>query len=212
MKNLGNLRSSCPILGASLLLLALAPSVFAQQGPGPPQIDRRVNPERARQQDMSKREWQLRNPGPPPEAPPDRRQLKALMAQTEEDFNRILTLHNKIGRIASTDHVLDYNFVLEATAEIKKRARRLQNTLALRYSEEAKENPEKLEEISEPQIKDMLIKLCKEIRSFVTNPVIENPGTVHPEHLSTARRDLADVIRLSAEISNYADRLHRTTR
>jgi hypothetical protein len=199
--------------GRLLLLTALCSFVFvspafAQQAPGPPQIDRRVNPERARQQDMSKREWQLRNPGPPPEVAADRRQLEALMAQTEEDFNRILMLHNKIAHASTSEQLLDYGFVLTATAEIKKRASRLQTTLALRESEKSKETSEKLHELNDPQMKEELIGLCKQIRKFVTNPVIENPGTVHLEHLETARRDLASIVRLSGHISKHADKLN----
>ncbi len=51
------------------------------------------------------------------------------MAQTEEDFNRILTLHNEIARALSSNNALNYQFVSEATAEIKKRASRVQSTL-----------------------------------------------------------------------------------
>ena len=76
----------------ALLLLFAAP-VFAQSPGVAPPIDR-TNTERIRQQDMSRREWQLRNFGTEPGKPADRRQLEALMAQTEEDFTRILTLHN----------------------------------------------------------------------------------------------------------------------
>ena len=81
----------------SLHVVSTAP-VFSQNPPGgPPPIDR-SNADRIRQQDMSSREWQLRNFGKEIDEPKDRRQVEALMAQTEEDFNRILTLHNEIAR------------------------------------------------------------------------------------------------------------------
>jgi len=52
-----------------------------------------------------------------------------------------------------------------------------------------------------------LIKLCKEIRSFVTNPIIENPNTVDAVQLPRARHDLESLIQLSGIIKKDADRL-----
>jgi len=193
----------------AVLVIGLASSsIFAQQ-PGPPQIDRRTNPERARQQDMSKREWQLRNSGGSPEAPPDRKQLEALMIQIADDFNRILLRHNEIVRVNTSEHRLDYRLVSQAAAEIRKRASRLQSTLALREPEAERKNTEAHAELNELQIREALLTLCRSIKSFVTNPVIQTPGTVHLEHLEAARRDLAKVIKLSSDISENAERLRK---
>ena len=64
-----------------------SPRLFSTVPPGgPPPIDRRNNADRIRQQDMSSREWQLRNFGTEPRSRKIDRQIKALMAQTEEDF------------------------------------------------------------------------------------------------------------------------------
>ena len=49
------------------------------------------------------------------------------MAQTEEDFNSHPDLHNQIARALTSKNDLDYHFVSEATAEIKKRASRVQH-------------------------------------------------------------------------------------
>ena len=190
-----------------VLLLLFAAPVLCQSAPpgGPPPIDRRNNADRIRQQDMSQREWQLRNFGKQPGRPKDERQVKALMEQTEEDFTRILTVHNEIARALSSKNDLNYHFISEATAEIKKRASRVQSTLALGLSSD--DAPVKA--TADPEIKDSLIKLCKEIRSFVTNPIIENPNTVDAEQLTRARRDLESLIQLSGLIKKDADKLSR---
>jgi len=186
------------------LILFSTLTVFAQSSGNPPPTSR-VNTERLRQQDMSRREYQLRNFGTEPGAPLDRRQLEALMAQTEEDFNRILTLHNEIARALKNE--LDYGFVSEATAEINKRASRVQHSLKLGLSAEEALKPET--EKDEP-IKDSLIKLCNQIRSFVTNPSIENPNTITADQMTKARRDLESLIQLSGRIKKEADKLsHR---
>jgi len=195
------------LMTALTLLLLFAAPVLCQSAPagGPPPIDRRNNADRIRQQDMSRREWQLRNFGKEPGAPKDERHVKALMEQTQEDFTRILTLHNEIARALSSKKDLNYEFVSDATAEIKKRASRVQSTLALGLSSE----DARIETKSDPEIKDSLIKLCNEIRSFVTNPVIENPNTVDADQLNRARRDLESLIQLSGLIKKDADKLSK---
>jgi len=191
------------LMYALFLLLILAAPVCSQSVPtgGPPPIDKR-NADRIRQQDMSRREYQLRNFGTQPNTPKDDRQLKALMAQTEEDFTRILTIHNEIARALASKKDIDYHFVSEATAEIKKRASRVQSTLFLHLT--ADDAP--IKEHPEMEMKDSLIKLCKEIRSFVTNPIIENPNTVDAVELPRARRDLESLIQLSGLIKKNADK------
>jgi hypothetical protein len=192
------------LLIAVALMLFFAASVLAQTPAGPPPIDKR-NTERIRQQDMSQREWQLRNFGNEPGGPADRRRLEALMQQTEEDFNRILTLHNEIARALSSKNALDYQFVSNASGEIQKRASRVQSSLKLGPEEDY--TALKLEEINDSQMKDALIKLCKQIRSFVTNPSIENPNTVDAQQLTKARHDLEYMVQLSGQIKKDADRL-----
>ncbi len=191
------------LLIAVALMWFFAAPVFAQSG-SPPPIDRRNN-DRIRQQDMSRREYQLRNFGNEPGGPPDQRRLKAMMAQTEQDFNRILTLHNEIARALSSQNALDYRFVSNASGEIRKRATGVQSRFNL--APEEGYTSHKLEEINDPQMKDALIKLCKQIRSFVTNPSIENPNTVDAQQLTRARHDLEDLIQLSTQIKKDADRL-----
>ena len=176
----------------------------AQQQPGPP-VDR-TNPERARQQEMSTREWQLRNIG---KVPPQTRneRLQALMLQTEEDFNRILTLHNQLARAATSDKPLDFNFVSSAAGEIKKRATRLQSTLVLGDSDH--NETEAIPEFRETQMKEAVVLLCKQIKSFVTNPVIETPGTVNAEQLKMARKDLDSLIKLSSHLKKDSEKIRK---
>ena len=195
------------LVNALILLLFFAAPVLSQSSPpgGPPPVDQRLNADRIRQQDMARREYQLRNFGHDSVTPKDERQVKALMAQTEEDFTRILTLHNEIARALDSKKDLDYHFVSEATAEIKKRATRVQSTLVLHLTTD--DAPVKVQKDAE--MKDSLIKLCKEIRSFVTNPIIENPNTVDAVQLPRARHDLESLIQLSGIIKKNADKLSK---
>src|SRR5947207_14405111 len=122
-----------PAIGAARTIrliaasLGLAIPIMAQQGPRPPND---VDPARARFEETSKREMQLRGLGNMPSKPADPKQLQALMAQVQQDFERILTLHNQIVHAITTDEALAIDFVSDATGEIRKRAARLQATLA----------------------------------------------------------------------------------
>lgn len=199
----------CVLAALAFMLFSTTP-VLSQNPPGgPPPIDRRTNADRMRQQDQSSREWQLRNFGTELNKPKDRRQVEALMAQTEEDFNRILTVHNEIARVLTSNNTLNYGFVSDATSEIHKRASRLQSNLNLGLSEEDAAGAAKAEQFEDAEMKDALIKLCKQIRSFVTNPVIENPNTINVEQALKARRDLDSVIQLSEQIKKDAEKLNK---
>ena len=195
-----------PLIGIVLLLCTAAPALAQRSAAGPPPIDKHTNAARKRQQDTSAREWQLRNFGNP-EVTKDRRRLEALMAQTEEDFNRMLSLHNEIARALAPTKPLDYHFVSEATSEISKRANSIQSNLALTLPSEEIKPVEMQDMINEPEMKDGLVKLCKHIRSFVTNPVIEQANLIDAEKLATAKRDLDSVIKLSAQLKRDADHL-----
>ena len=199
----------CVLAALALILFCTIP-VLSQNPPGgPPPIDRRTNADRMRQQDQSSREWQLRNFGKEIDKPKDRRQVEALMAQTEEDFNRILTVHNEIARALASNNALDYRFVSDAATEINKRAGRVQSSLNLGLSEEDAAGAGKPEKFEDTEMKDALINLCQQIRSFVTNPVIENPNTINAEQSLKARLDLDSVIQLSGQLKKVAEKLSK---
>jgi len=58
-------------------------------------------------------------------------------------------------------------------------------------------------------VKDALISLCKRIRSFVTNPVVETPGAVDVKESARAGQDLERLIELSGNIHKTAERLKK---
>jgi hypothetical protein len=196
----------CSLIGIALLLTVAAPAIAQRTVPGPPPVDKHTNKARERQRDEASREWQLRNFGNS-SVTKDRRRLDALMAQTEEDFTRLLTLHNEIARALSSTKPLDYQFISEATGEIRKRASSIQSNLVLNLPENEIKQTDAPAHTNETELKDSLVKLCKQIRSFVTNPVIEQPNTIDVEKLQTAKLDLESVIQLSGHLKRDADNL-----
>jgi len=164
------------------------------------------DPAKAQMQEMTRRELQLHNSGRDNPQPNDPKRSQAMMDQVNEDFQRILTLHNEIVRAISANKSLSYEFISDATGEIRKRSARLQSSLKLERPEPVTGNrlPEAGPKATET--KDELILLCQRIESFVSNPIIETPGTVDAQQLEKARRDLASVVDLSSDIKKRADK------
>jgi hypothetical protein len=195
----------CSYLTLIAVFFCLSASASAQTPVGQPADT--TNMERMRQQDMSNREYQLRNLGVAADKALDDRQKKALMTQVDQDFKRILTLHNELMRAVNSEAPVDYHFISEASAEINKRSTRLQSTLWLRQSDEEKPDSAKTIQSDTSKIKYSLIKLCTYIKDFVTNPIIETPGTVDAKYLARAKSDLASVINLSGLIRKQLDQI-----
>ena len=192
-------------LGLIAAAFGFAIPIVAQQGSPRPPGD--IDPARARFEDTSKREMQLRGLGNMPGKPADPKQLRALMDQVQEDFERILALHNQIVHSITSNEILVVDFVSDSTAEIRKRATRLQTTLAFLKPDAAEQNRDKPKQFDNAELKDALVTLCKRIESFITNPVIKTPGTVDAQQSARARRDLEDVIELGDSINKSAKML-----
>jgi hypothetical protein len=127
------------------------------------------------------------------------------MDQVNEDFQRLLMLHNELVRSILRNDSPNYQFISEATGEIKKRATRLQSTLELHRPEGSVIQQEIRNRQAAPTKEDLTL-LCKKIESFIKNPIIETPGTVDAQQLEKARIDLESVVELSAALTKRAEK------
>ena len=185
-----------PLVQAVMLLvgcwLLLSATALGQVGNG----------SKIQRQEMEQRELQLSDKGRVSHRELDARD-RALMQEMNEDFQRLLKLHNEIVRTIANNDPPNYQFISEAAGEIKKRAAHLQATLGLGKPETAERKREG--QNLEAQLgKDDLVVLCKKIESFITNPIIEVPGTINARQLERARQDLESVVRLSGDIKKSA--------
>jgi hypothetical protein len=184
------------IVFATCWLLLSAPA--SAQGLG--------DPAKIQMQEMDRRELQLNSPANNNEHANDPKRSQAMMDQVSEDFRRILTLHNEIVRSLAANQSLSSQFISDATAEIGKRSARLQSSLRLQKPEPTTENRTVEPNLKVADPKDELILLCKQIESFVRNPIIDKPGTVDAQQLEKARKDLQSVVELSATIRKQVDK------
>jgi hypothetical protein len=195
------------LITATLALLLLHPTAaFGQRMPVPNQDSARTKMTTDGEREAEMDSLSATHPNKS-----DPKRLSAAQAQIQEDFVQILTLHNQIANIATGQAAIDYHSVSDAVAEIRKRAGRVQQTLSLTKVAGTQQNQPKKLKYEDAQIKLALVALCQRIKSFVTNPVIENPGTVDAMQLAKAREDLDGVIELSGRIKKSADRLSKST-
>ena len=166
------------------------------------------DPAKAQMQEMDRREMQLNSLGEKAR-PNDPKRAQAMMDQVGEDFQRILTRHNEMVRAIAANQSLSYQFISDATGEIKKRSVRLQSSLKLQKPETTTQDRRTDSALFGMEMKDEVILLCKQIESFVKNPIIEKPGTVDAQALEKARNDLQLIVERSDAIKKQADkRMH----
>jgi hypothetical protein len=198
---------------AVALLLAIPLASFAQQGGvGSVPAGSLTDPEAARIRDEKQREMQLRNleAGGAPHA--NEKAVKAALDQLSQDFKRIQIIRNDIAHAINVEGTLDYKRVSDETAEVKKRALRMQSYLALRGSGADVKDQAGQVGYDDKQMKDALIRLCKRIDSFVANPKFTSPLVADAGGTADATRDLREIIALSGGIKGSAERLSQRNR
>ena len=196
--------------------LLLASSTLAQRNPtgpppgtGPPPNNNPNLQDRARQVDEGRLRSAEVDAGTEEK---NQKLLQAAIANMKEDFTRIQVLRNDIARNLVARKPLDYKLVSEQTAEINKRASRLNVYLRARAAEDEKENAP--DELKSEEMVGALVRLCKLIDSFTENPALKNVTTVDSKEVAKAKenkanadRDLLAIIKLSGSLQKKSDGL-----
>lgn len=174
----------------------------------PPALERR-EAEMAREREMRHREELRQSLGKRPVRAANLRYIQAIIAQVKQDFERIQIARNEIVRAASNGKALDYKVISEVTGEIKKRASRLEDHLAIPDPEGDQKSRKNGVELNEEQIRPALVMLCNRIESFVKSPLFETPGVIDVEHSAKASDDLKSILELSGSLRKSAERLNK---
>jgi hypothetical protein len=209
---MAGIRTLAWALVATMLLLSLAGMAMAQgkpAGAGPPSNNNPNLDDRARQVD----EGRLRSAET--EARGDERNQKLVrdaIANMKEDFSRIQVLRNDIARNLLAHKPLNYQLVREQTAEINKRANRLNVYMQVHGADGEKDNNSA--ELKDDEVIDGLVRLCKLIDSFTENPALKNAAVVDSKEVAKAKenkanadRDLLAIIRLSDSLRKKSENL-----
>ena len=172
----------------------------------PPVLERR-EADMAREREARQREELRRSLGRRPARVANLRYVQAVIAQVKQDFERIQIARNEIVRTIGNG--LDYKFVSQVTGEIKKRASRLEENLALPEPQENEKRVVNQGELNEAQVRVALLMLCDRIESFVKSPIFETPGVLDVQHSTKASSDLESILKLSGTVRKSAERLEK---
>ena len=187
----------------------------AQPTVGPTQADqqRGIDPDfENRQRDMRLLNKTMNPSDGEKKNAPKRRDPKVVMAEIAEDFTRLQEVNNDLGKAVEGSGPLNLDFVIKSTAELMERSQRFSDNLG--HPEPDKNSkPPKLEALTDvEQLKHALAYLGKLIDDFAHNPLFTDPTTRNAESLVKARRDLAEITRLSEHIKKNAEQLSNTVK
>ena len=209
-------RNLAHLIVAGIFSLCLAGPALAQQNPtgppagaGPPpnnnpNIDarsRQIDESRLRSAEMGVSEDEV-----------NQKRLQAAIVNMKEDFRRIQVVRNDIARNLLASKPLDYKLLSEQSAEINKRASRLNVYMRARAPEDKEQNNSAA--VKSEEMIDALVRLCKLIDSFTENPALKNAATLEAKEIEKAKEDKAKadgdllaIMKLSESIQKKSDSL-----
>lgn len=133
------------------------------------------------------------------------------LAQVQKDFTRLQLINKDMVFSISQNRDLDFKFVANCASEIRERSARLNETLALPTVDKS--------EIEVPQpattatrFKLSMLRLGNLIYSFTNNSFFKEPGVINTQETVKARRELLEIVELSAQIKRDGERLKKTNR
>jgi len=192
--------------------LCLAGTTMAQgkpTGAGPPPNNNPNLDDRIRQVDEGRLRSAETNVSVEEE---NQKRLRAAIVNMKDDYKRIQVLRNDIARNLVARKPIEYKLVAEQTAEINKRASRLNVYMQARVPEEQKLST--ADELKNEEMVGALVKLCKLIDSFTENPALKNAATIDSKEIAKAKenkanadRDLLAIIKLSASLQKKSEDL-----
>lgn len=200
---------------AVILLLAAAfpaaaqvrPRAPSRPGSAPPR-----QPRRPREPGIEERSFILRQLEKDANRPPKPETVTLALAQIGEDYERIQVVNNRMMAGVMPAPAPDYRLVSETTDEMRRRAERLRQNLALPKDEGGESARSKYRPPADAaQLKAALLLLDGALMSFVKSPLFKNIEVLEAAAAARAGRDLADVIELSRRIAADAERLGKAS-
>ena len=188
-------------LGLSLLLLTIPYNCVLGQGRG-------ANAERARAIERAEMDrlllWAI----------PSEKESEAIrlsrFKKIKDDFRDLQSLNNKMMADAWMQESLDYSSIADMVSKIRGKANDLKVSLSLPESEKS-DAPDKAPTITTiRQFREELLLLDKAIMEFVNNPAFQIANSVDVNQAKKASKDLDNVIFLSNDVKQNAQKLKKT--
>jgi len=161
------------------------------------------------ERDIAQRSWNLRMLSiMAAQKRPRKFDPQLALSQLQEDFTRIQQINKPLGLMALRSSALDLKFVVRSATEINNRAERLKENLALPESGNAAAAPKHYTADNPIQLKAPIVSLARLILDFTSNPFFKDAGVVDSQ-AHRARRDLEDIIKISAEVRDLSKKLEQ---
>ena len=197
---------------ALLLVCAAAPTPARAQaaGPKPEHAPLPVQPNpiprapgiRERQLTMDEMRREMEKGAQP------RKSEELRLSEIAEDYRDLQQVNNKMMAATMRAAAPDYELINKSVADIRRRAERLRENLALPAPEAKDEKgPEPKPAGDAAGMKAALLALDRSIMSFVRSPLFKNTDVLDTEAAAKASRDLAEVIERSRLAAKDAERL-----
>jgi hypothetical protein len=208
-QNLKSLAASIVALGSAIIFMSLlTPPSYAQGGRNTPSTQ---SVSKNAEQEMMNREWNLTHV-PDTVNQQFRKQEVSLFRQISEDFRRIQIVNNQTMQAVFVNKSFDYKLIGSATDEIRKRAQRLRQNLALPKTpgtDARQNNVGTQNSLDQEQLKVSLVTLDHSVMGFVMNPLFKLPNVLDTRLAETAGRDLDRIIQFSDVIRRNVEKLAR---
>ena len=128
----------------------------------------------------------------------------------KDDFRDLQALNNKMMADAWMQDTLDYAAVADMVSKIRGKANDLKDGLSLPESENSQTEVKMPAVTTVRQFREELLLLDKTLMRFVNNPVFQAANTVDVDLAKKASADLEQVISLTVDIKQNAQKLRKT--
>jgi hypothetical protein len=128
----------------------------------------------------------------------------------KDDFRDLQALNNKMMADAWMQDALDYAAVADMVSKIRGKANDLKDGLSLPESENSQTEVKMPAVTTVRQFREELLLLDKTLMRFVNNPVFQAANTVDLDLAKKASADLEQVISLTVDIKQNAQKLRKT--
>jgi hypothetical protein len=132
---------------------------------------------------------------------------KIVVSQIYDDFVQIQEINRELKRVSSALDATSYKRISVLAEDMNKRAKRLKVNIGIPNLEHEKREPEKPAEVNDAELKLSLQTLSDAVRSFVRNPLFQEPRVTDATHVENLKRDISNMIEISHDVKKSAVKL-----
>ena len=142
----------------------------------------------------------------------EQREPRLAFTQIKEDFLRLQIVNNELAKVVAGGEQLDLKLVAKSASEIRKRAERLKDNLALPKAAEREKIPASAPPADLGQLKTALSRLDGIVLRFSNNLHAKGVRRFDAEASGRLRRDLEAIVSLSERVRKSSEKLGEANR